>query len=98
MTSIKAAVLGVGGIPTGGGIDDPPLQAMLLDAASRLAQPQVLMVNVTQDEIFPTDGTHAFFDAIPGPNKRLIFWEGDHDSWPAEAIHHSVAFINQHTA
>jgi pimeloyl-ACP methyl ester carboxylesterase len=98
MTSIKAAVFGVGGIPTGAGIQDPPLRAMLLDVASRLEHPQVLMLNMTQDEIFPTDGTHAFFDAIAGRKKRLMFWEGDHDSWPAEAIRHSVAFINEYTA
>lgn len=36
MASIKAAVFGVGGIPTGSGIEDPPLRAMLLDVASRL--------------------------------------------------------------
>jgi hypothetical protein len=33
MASIKAAVFGVGGIPTGAGIDDPPLRPTLLDAA-----------------------------------------------------------------
>jgi pimeloyl-ACP methyl ester carboxylesterase len=98
MSSMKAAVLGVGGIPTGAGIRDPPLRAMLLDVASRLGHPQVLMLNMTRDEIFPTDGTHAFFAAIPGRRKRLMFWEGDHDSWPAEAIRHSVAFIIVHTA
>ncbi len=97
LASIKAAVFGVGGIPTGAGIDDPPLRAMLLDAASRLERPQVLMLNMTQDEIFPTEGTHAFFDAIPGRKKRLMFWEGDHHGWPAEAIRHSVAFINKYT-
>ena len=98
MPSIKAAVLGVGGIPTGGGIEDPPLQAMLLDAASRLEHAQVLMLNMTQDEIFSIEGTHAFFDAIAGYRKRLMFWDGDHDSWPDEAIRHSVAFINKYTA
>jgi len=98
MATIKAAVFGVGGIPSGGSIDDPPLRAMLLDAASRLDHPQVLMLNMTQDKIFPTEGTHVFFDAIPGHEKRLMFWEGDHDSWPAEAIRHSVDFINQYTA
>ena len=98
MASIKAAVFGVGGIPTGAGIDDPPLRAMLLDVASRLEHPQVLMLNMTQDKIFSTEDTHTFFDAIPGHKKRLMFWEGDHDSWPDEAIQHSVDFINKHTA
>ena len=97
MPTIKAAVFGVGGIPTGMGIDDPPLRDLLLDAAAKLEHPQVLMLNTNRDDIFPTEGTHTFFDAIPGPNKRLMFWEGGHDTWPPEAIHHSIAFINHHT-
>ena len=97
MTGIKAAVFVVGGIPTGLWIDDPPLRAALLDAASKLAHPQVLMVNMTQDQLFRTDDTHLFFDAIPGQRKRLMFWESDHDNWPSEAIRHSVDFINEHT-
>lgn len=97
LPSIKAAVFGVGGIPTGGGINDPPLRQMLLDAASKLETPQVLMLNVNHDEIFQSEGTHAFFDAIPGRGKRLMFWAGAHDDWPAEAIRYSVAFINENT-
>jgi pimeloyl-ACP methyl ester carboxylesterase len=97
MASIRAVVFGVGGIPTGGWIDDPPLRANLLAAASRLGHAQVLMLNMTQDECFPTEGAHVFFDAIPGSRKRLMFWNSDHDTWPAEAIRHSVQFINEHT-
>lgn len=97
MATIKAAVFGVGGIPTGPWIEDPPLRAMLLGAASRLEHPQILMLNKTQDDVFPTAGTHEFFDAIPGDKKRLMFWEGDHDTWPPEAIRHSVDFINHYT-
>jgi hypothetical protein len=69
---------------------------MLLSAASALGHPQVLMLNLTQDEVVRTEDTHAFFDAIPGRRKRLMFWEGDHDDWLTEAIDHSVAFINEH--
>lgn len=97
MASIKAAVFGVGGVPTGMGINDPPLRNMLLGAASNLDRTQVLMLNMTQDEVFRTQDAHAFFDAIPGRRKRLVFWEGDHDDWPAEAIEQSIAFINEHT-
>jgi dienelactone hydrolase len=95
--SMKAAVFGVGGLPTGAWIDDPPLRTMLLDAASELTHPEVLMLNMTQDQLFRTEDTHRFFDAIPGRRKRLMFWEGDHDDWPTEAIRHSVDFINEHT-
>lgn len=56
------------------------------------------MLNKTQDEIFSTEDTHAFFDAIPGRQKRLMFWDGAHDDWPAEAIDQSVAFLAEHTA
>ena len=97
MASIKAAVFGVGGIPTGAWINDPPLRATLLDAASKLEHPQVLMLIMTQDQFFRTEDTHLFFDAIPGQRKRLMFWESDHDDWPSEAIRHSVDFINEHT-
>jgi pimeloyl-ACP methyl ester carboxylesterase len=96
LASIKAAVFVVGGIPAGGGIQDPPLRPLLLNAASKLVHTQVLMVNKTQDEIFPVVGVHELFDAIPGPNKRLMFWEGKHDDWPTEAIDYTVAFINSH--
>jgi dienelactone hydrolase len=98
MASIRAAVFGVGGIPTGAGIDDPPLRRLLLDAASKLRHPQVLMLNMTRDEIVRTEDAHAFFAAIPGRRKRLTFWEGGHDDWPPEAIRQSVAFVNEHTA
>jgi pimeloyl-ACP methyl ester carboxylesterase len=97
MASIKAAVFGVGGIPTGAWINDPPLRAALLDAASKLEHPQVLMLNMSQDQFFRTEDTHLFFDAIPGQRKRLMFWESDHDDWPADAIHQTVNFINEHT-
>ena len=96
LASIKAAVFVVGGVPAGGGIEDPPLRPLLLKAASKLGQSQVLMVNTTQDEIFPVEGVHELFDAIPGPNKRLMFWEGKHDDWPPEAIDHTIALVNSH--
>jgi pimeloyl-ACP methyl ester carboxylesterase len=98
MPTIKAAVFGVGGIPTGAGIDDPHLRAKLLDAASKLEHRQVLMLNMTRDDLFRTADAHLFFDAIPGRRKRLMFWEGDHDDWPDEAIRHSIQFINEHSA
>jgi dienelactone hydrolase len=96
LASIKAAVFVVGGIPAGGGIQDPPLRTLLVNAASKLGEAQVLMVNKTQDEIFPVEGVHELFDAICGANKRLMFWEGKHDDWPTEAIDHTITFINSH--
>lgn len=97
MPTIRAAVYGVGGIPTGGGIDDPPLRTLLLAAAAKHEHPEVLMLNVTHDDVFRTEDTHAFFNAIPGRRKRLMYWPGQHDDWPAEAIRQSVAFLKEHT-
>jgi len=54
------------------------------------------MVNKTQDEIFPIAGVHELFDALPGPHKRLMFWEGKHDDWSTEAIGCTIDFINSH--
>ncbi len=97
MPSMKAAVFVVGGIPTGGGIDDVPLGPVLLSAASHLEHVPVLMLNKTDDEYFSTEGTQSVFEAIPGNRKRLMFWEGNHDDWPTELIDESVTFITHHT-
>jgi len=97
LPSIRAAVFAVGGIPAGGGIDDQRLATVLFDAASKLDKTQVLMLNKTRDEIFPTEGTHALFDRIPASKKRLMFWEGSHDDWPPEMISQAVNFISDHT-
>jgi pimeloyl-ACP methyl ester carboxylesterase len=97
LPTVRAAVYGVGGIPTGAGIVDPPLGPMLLAAAASHHHAQVLMINVTDDEVFPIDGTLAFLAAIPGTRKRLMLWPGRHDDWPDEAIDQSVAFVNDHT-
>lgn len=96
MPSIKAAVFGVGGVPSAGGVEDPATRTRMLAVAATLTHPQVLMVNMTKDEIFSTEGTHAFFDAIPGRKKRLMFWEGAHSALPSEAVRHSVTFVNRY--
>jgi dienelactone hydrolase len=95
-TSIKVAVFVVGGLPSGGWIQDPLLRPLLLSAAAKLSRSHVLMVNKTQDELFPIEGVQELFNAIPGPDKRLTFWEGTHDDWPSEAIDHTIAYINSH--
>ncbi len=73
MPTIRAAVFGVGGIPGGTWIDDPPLEELLLRGAADLGEVQLLMVNVTQDALFPTEGTHRFFDADPGATSASCF-------------------------
>jgi pimeloyl-ACP methyl ester carboxylesterase len=97
MPTIRAVAYVVGGIPTGAGIDDPPLRDRLLEAAAGHGHAEVLMVNVTDDDVFRVEDVHAFFDAVPGRRKRLTFWPGRHDDWPDEAIRLSVAFLEEHT-
>lgn len=91
MPTIKAAVFGVGGIPIG--VSD---KTAFLEVAWKLGHPQVLMLNMTQDTIFPVTGTLEFFAAIPGRKKRLMFWEGAHAALPAESIRHSVDFLKKY--
>lgn len=96
MPSILAAVFVAGGIPTGGGIDDPTLGPLVLDAAARLDHCRVLMLNKADDEIFATDDVHTVYDALPGDANELTFWPGDHNSWPAELIDTSISFLQRH--
>lgn len=95
-TSIKVAVFVAGGVPSGGWIQDPLLRPLLLSAASKLSRPHVLMVNMTQDELFSIEGVQDLFNVVPGPDKRLMLWEGTHDDWPSEAISRTIAYINSH--
>ena len=96
MPAIEAAVFVVGGIPSGGGIDDPRLGPIILDAAATLDCCHVLMLNKTDDEIFAAADVHATFDAIPGANKELVFWPGDHNDWPSDLITASISFLHEH--
>lgn len=98
MGTIQAAVFIAGGIPNGGGIDDPGLGPLILDAAASLDDCHVLMLNTTGDEIFPVDGVRATFEAVPGTTNELLFWEGDHDDWPPDMIDTSIAYLRQHLA
>ena len=74
-------------------LDDPELRPALLRWAALLGHADVLMVNKAQDELFPVDGVHDLFRAVAGSRKRLMFWEGDHDEWPDEAIETSAEFL-----
>jgi len=94
MPTIEVAVFVVSGVPGGDWFDDPPLEGLLLDAAARISRPEVLMVNMSRDELFPATGTIAVFNAIPARRKRLVFWDGGHSDWSAQAIGETIAFIN----
>lgn len=91
MPEIRAAVFGVGGVPTAmeGG-------SAVLDYARGLGDRQVLMLNMTLDTIFSAKGALEFFGAIPGRRKRIMFWEGDHNGLPSESIRHSIDFLKRY--
>jgi pimeloyl-ACP methyl ester carboxylesterase len=91
MRSIKAAVFGVGGIP--GEARD---REAWLAIARKLEHPQVLMLNMTQDPIFKPPDSLAWFAAIPGHKKRIMFWEGGHVGLPAESIRQSIEFLQKY--
>jgi len=95
MPSMEAAAFVAGGIPSGGGIDDPPLRQHLIDAARRLDTTPVLMQNKLGDHIFSVDDSHELFNEVAGEGNRLVFSDGDHDDWPAALIGESIDFINQ---
>lgn len=112
MPTIKAVVFGVGGVPAGltpaavtqGATQAGATQAgpgparAVLDYAPGLGDRQVVMLNMTQDAVFTPAGALEFFSAIPGRRKRIMFWEGDHQGLPSEAIRLSVDFLRRHAA
>lgn len=95
LATIDCVVLVVGGIPRGRWLDDPPLEALLLEAAAKLGDRKVLMANTSRDELFPADGTVALFNAISGTTKRLTFWDGSHADWPDDMVEETLAFLER---
>lgn len=97
MPTVAAAVFVVGGLPEGPWLDDPALEPRLLEAAAGLAHTQLLLVNTTDDELFPVAGAHRLFAAVPGPRKRLLFHPGGHDDWSDELLGGTVDFVTRFT-
>ena len=96
--TLRAAVFGMAGVPVFAldsvretGSDTPHMAA-----ARRLGDCEVLMVNTTGDDLFPPDAALELFDAFPTGRKRMMLWEGDHGSEPAEMIDEIILFINRH--
>jgi pimeloyl-ACP methyl ester carboxylesterase len=98
LPTIEAAVLVVGGIPAGEWFDDPALEPRLLEDAARLGDRDLLLWNMTGDELIPRAGALAVFDAVPGRRKRITFWAGGHDDWPDAAVDESITFLRQQLA
>ena len=73
--------------------DDAELRGrIVLDAAAKLTDTDVLMINMSQDVVFPVSGALELFAALPGP-KRMMLWEGGHVALPPESIQHAIRFL-----
>jgi hypothetical protein len=53
------------------------------------------MINKSDDKLFPAPEVHNVFDALGTSHRQLMFWPGNHDDWPPDAIRLSVDFLNQ---
>jgi dienelactone hydrolase len=97
LPSIRALVLGVAGVPAFAvqGKREPGSTTPQLRAAAALDNVDVLMLNMTRDEVCPPAGALELFEAIPGVRKRLIFWEGDHDHNPPELVGYALDFLRR---
>lgn len=74
-------------------LDDAPLRGRIVTAAAaRVQGTQVLMINTTDDVVFPIANAFELFDAFSCP-KRIAFWEGGHTDLGAEAIRLAIDFL-----
>lgn len=76
-------------------LDDAALRGkILLEAAGRVTDTQVLMINTTRDVVFPVANAFELFDTFTCP-KRIAFWEGGHTDLTAEAIGLAIDFLDR---
>lgn len=92
--SISAAVFVAGGIPTGGWVNDPALEPMLLGAAGQLGGAHVLLLNKDDDDLFGADEVRRLFASVSAKSKSLRFFPGPHDEWQPELIDESLRFLS----
>jgi pimeloyl-ACP methyl ester carboxylesterase len=100
LPTIRAAVLGVAGVPEFAAADRrPPATTVphLKVAASLPAELQLLMLNVTNDDLFRPQDAVELFSAFPGSGKRMMFWEAQHGDLLPEMVEHCVAFLARHS-
>lgn len=96
MPSIVAAVFVAGGVPGNDWTDDPGLEPLLINAASRLGGTHVLMLSKDDDDLFPAPGVRRLFDSVVATTKEVRFSPGHHDDWNADLIATSASFLNKH--
>ncbi|HEX2850440.1 MAG TPA: hypothetical protein VHN98_07795 [Acidimicrobiales bacterium] len=68
--------------------------ALVLEAAARLADVDVLQLCMSRDDVFPMTGALELFAAFPGP-KRLVAWDGRHIEMPHEALDLAAWFLRR---
>lgn len=100
ISTLRAAVFGMAGVPLFAlesvrcsGSDTPQMVA-----ARKLLDCEVLMVNTVGDDMFPPDAALTLFEAFPGLHKRMMLWEGEHSTEPAEMIEEIVIFLKRHAS
>ena len=98
LPTIAASVFIAGGIPGHDWTDDPALEPLLIDTASRLGRTHVLMLNREDDELFPAQDARRLYDSIVATSKELLFSPGSHDEWHVDLIDTSVNFLNERGA
>jgi len=76
----------------------PSIRAAVFVVSGYLQHASVLMLNMTNDHIFPVPGVHRLFHAIHAAGKQLTFWEGEHNDWSDEMITTSESFITNRAA
>lgn len=95
LPDVRAAVFALGGTLADDAIGPRGPQARnarVHEAARRLGEREVLMLNMTRDEHFPIDGAIRVFEEIPGP-KRMGVWAGTHVDIPPEAFVQAIEFF-----
>jgi hypothetical protein len=63
--------------------------------AARLADRDILMLNMTRDEHFPIVLAVELLEAFPSARKRMMVWQGGHVDIPPEAIVHASTFVRE---
>jgi len=85
----RCAVFAIGGIFA-------EREGFMGEAASKISVP-VLMINQSEDEIFPRASTFLLYDALAGP-KRVFFYPGLHTGVPREAMEQVHDFLHAQLA
>ena len=75
--------------------DDTEIRGrVLLEDAARIRGREVMLLNATEDEVFPIDGVLRFYEALASPT-RVVLYAGAHLELPDEAIDLAAWFLRR---